>query len=1000
MAPLTLGALVLGPVQFERPEWLLLVPVLAGLTAWLGLRSLSGLRGTTRWTAMSVRVFVIALVAAALAEPQLRRESEDVAVTVVLDESRSIPPTMRQAIDAYLSELVPQGRTPDDRLGVVTVASNAYVQSLPRKANRDAVRQFVGDQNATNLSLGVSLAIASTSEDAASRMLLVSDGNETSGSLLQAAEQAKAVGIPIDVLIVDFDHEAETIVDDLKAPATVRAGETINLRVVLTATRPVRGRLLVTEAGEAVDLNGPEEGVGHLVDLPSGKTVVTVPVSARRPGPQSYEAVFEPIAGLDSEGRPDGALGVGDAILENNRASAITFVGSEGWVLLVREDPQESQALERALHEADMRVNVVRAAQFPSTLAQLNAYDSIVLVNEPAYNFSDLQHDLLRQYVHDSGGGLVMAGGPDAFGAGGWIGTAVEDALPIKLDPPQKRQMPRGALVLVVHSVEMPRGVFYGKQVCNAAVDGLSSQDLVGITEYEGWGGQTDWVYPIQPVGNRSAVKRAINSLQFGDMPDFDPSLRLALNGLLAVEAGQKHCIVISDGDPSLSLGVLRQFRSNGITISAVGVYPHSPRDYGTLRNMAQVTGGTFYRVDTAQALATLPQIFMKEAQTIRRSLIWEGDPFQPAVVNVAAEPLRGISAVPPISGYVVAAEREGLSLVTLRGKEGDPVMAQWQHGLGKVVTYTSDVTSRWGAAWVGWEGYRQFWEQHVRWVMRPGGSANIRVNTETRGDETLVVLEAFDGDGERINFGDFAGRAATPDGAGQDLSFRQVGPGRYEAVVDSADPGSYVLSVRYQLPQDEGAPLEGSVQAAVTRPFADEFRALRSNTALLRQVAETTGGRVLPETPGGFELWTREGLQMPVATTSIWHTLAIIAIGVFLLDVGVRRVRLDLAALALAVRRGLRPDDRRAGKQIDSLRAARERVRHRTSAGADVRKRKFEPDPDAADTGEPVALSGEAAPVERKQERARVDDEPADTFSALRAARKRAQEDIEDQQH
>ena len=139
------------------------------------------------------------------------------------------------------------------------------------------------------------------------------------------------------------------------------------------------------------------------------------------------------------------------------------------------------------------------------------------------------------------------------------------------MSPDEKTEgLNNGALALVVHSVEIPQGVFYGKQIANAAADALSRLDLIGIVEYQGFGG-TDWVYPIAPVGDRSAVRRAINGLQFGDMPSFDPSLQLALAGLQAADAGQKHCIVISDGDPSLSRSLLRQFRQAGITISLSG---------------------------------------------------------------------------------------------------------------------------------------------------------------------------------------------------------------------------------------------------------------------------------------------------------------------------------------------------------------------------------------------------------------------------------------------
>jgi Ca-activated chloride channel family protein len=258
-------------------------------------------------------------------------------------------------------------------------------------------------------------------------------------------------------------------------------------------------------------------------------------------------------------------------------------------------------------------------------------------------------------------------------------------------------------------------------------------------------------------------------------------------------------------------------------------------------------TGGRHYEIQTSAALAQIFQIFIKEAQTVRRSLIWEGDPFSPGVIPVPFEPMRGIGAVPPIDGYVVAADREGPALVALRGKENDPILAAWQHGLGRVVTFTSDATTKWAEAWVAWAGFRAFWEQHLRWAMRPSGSANVRVMTEKDGDATKIIVEMLDPSGERLNFARFKGRVAMPGGGGQEVELREAGMGRYEGRIDTRLPGTYVMSLNYAAPNPAGGPpLEGSVQAAVTRPFADEFRALTDNAPLLRQVASMTGGRVL----------------------------------------------------------------------------------------------------------------------------------------------------------
>ena len=919
--PQVLGALVAGPLQFDAPVWLLLIPILGVATVLLASRSMSGLGPATRWTALGVRLVVIALLAGAMAEPQWRERAEAVSVTVVADESRSVPATQKEDVRRYVAEAA-KTREGGDLLGSVTAAREAFVQQLPSRLNDRVEEQHVGATDGTNLAAGVRLALATMPKDAANRMVLASDGNETVGSILQAAEAARALGVPIDVLPIKYRYDNEVILDRLVAPANAREGETLNLRVVLQAVRAASGRLTILQNGDAIDLDPSSDALGTPVELRAGLNVLQVPIAAVASGPQRFEAVFEPLT--------QGGRAVGDSISENNKSLAVSFVSGEGKVLVLAETEEESRFLGEALRGAKIKAEVRPVDLAPATLTELNAYDAIVLVNQSAYGFSQKLQEELRQYVHDTGGGLVMVGGPNAFGAGGWIGSPLEDALPVKLDPPQKRQMPKGALALVIHSCEMPEGVYWGKKVCDAAVNSLSRLDLVGIVEY-GWNGGTSWVHKLAPVADGTAVKRAIQNLMFGDMPDFTPSVELAYAGLKAAEAGQRHVIMISDGDPQAPpSGLLDKYVEAGITISTVGVFPHGGGDTSRMKWISTYTGGRHYEVNTQQALATIPQIFIKEAQTIRRSLIWEGEAFAPTVVSAGTESLRGVSSVPPIRGYVVTAEREGLALVTLKGKEGDPILAQWQYGLGKVVAYTSDATARWNPAWVGWDGYRAFWEQQVRWAMRPGGSANVRVVTENKGDSTVVTLEALDSKGERLNFASFKGRLALPDGDGVDVDLKQVGPGRYQGTVDTALSGSYVLSLRYAAPDEgtEGGIIEGSVQAAVSRPFADEYRTLEDNAPLLAQVAGLTGGRVLTGDPRADALWTRDGLTMPVATTAVWQWLVVLGLGLFLVDVGVRRVRVDLPGMWRATRRAFTARGEKAGLQLGGLKAARARAR------------------------------------------------------------------------
>ncbi|MBK7406357.1 MAG: VWA domain-containing protein [Phycisphaerales bacterium] len=1016
-ASLGLASLNLGPIEFLQPIWLILIPVLVALSLWIARRSLAGLGRSTRAVALAIRVLVIILLAGAIAEPQLRKESKDVAVSAVIDASRSVPTQLQQATEQYLSEAATESKKPDDRLGTITVAKDAIVQSLPSKAVTGVDRQYVGGLDGTNLAAGIQLALATTPKDAAARVALFSDGLETAGSLLQAAEAARAAGVPIDVFPLRYRYDNEVIIDRVVTPGTAREGETMNIRVVITATRPASGRLSIQENGAPIDLDPTTDSMGVAVSLNQGTNVLSVPVPVSGRGAHEFKATFE------ADRAASGMLI--DAIVENNTGSSVTFVSGEGRALVLRSmdgGPDESAELVRALLESGIRCEVVDPGRFDINLTNLNTYDVVIMVNQDAYPYSFQAQEVLRQYVHDTGGGLVMIGGDKAFGAGGWIGSPLEDALPIRLDPPQKRQMPRGALALVIHSVEVPQGTYWGKKICEAAVNSLSRLDYVGIVEY-GWQSGVDWTLPMQLKGDGSAAQAAITRLVFGDMPDFDPSLDLALQGLMSVDAGQRHVIVISDGDPNLGKPVLDRYRAANVTISAVGVNPHSAGDVQTLQRMARYTNGTYYEVAN-NALATLPQIFIKEAQTVKRTLIWEGDAFQPTMV-AGVDTLRGIGAVPPISGYVVAADREGLSQVTLRGKEDDPVGAQWQYGLGRSVTFTSDATTRWAKSWPAWGQYKQFWEQMVRWAMRPSGSPNVRVTTEPRGDQTLVVVEAVDEEGHRLPTATFQGRMATPDGQGAPITLRQVGPGRFEALIDTPESGTYVMGMRYAAPPAaEGGPaVEGSVQAAVIKPFADEFRALQDNAALLQQVAERTGGRVLGNDARAADLWNRDGLKMPVSTRAIWLAVAIAGIGLFLADVAVRRVRLDVVKAYHAARRGMHRGRDKTGMQLEGLQAARAKAqeRLRTGPGAEaqdrdvsrsgghaqplaptVAKRKFEATDEQARAApsSKVALGGEAETPEQQKRRAteqKKTGEEEEGMSRLLKAKRRAQDEMKD---
>src|SRR5690606_18908782 len=182
-----------------------------------------------RRTSLALRAALIAVITLALAEPSWRRGVNDVAVMVVLDMSESMPSGFDRAAATYI-ETASRRAQQNDRLGLVLTATTPLVADLPSSLVRAIEPVYEQPADATDLAAAVRLATAVLPQDAAPRIVVVSDGNETEGGLLAAAEAARAAGVVVDVLPVRYDIAREVVVDQIIAPANARRGQTVNLR--------------------------------------------------------------------------------------------------------------------------------------------------------------------------------------------------------------------------------------------------------------------------------------------------------------------------------------------------------------------------------------------------------------------------------------------------------------------------------------------------------------------------------------------------------------------------------------------------------------------------------------------------------------------------------------------------------------------------------------------------------------------------------------------------
>lgn len=72
---------------------------------------------------------------------------------------------------------------------------------------------------------------------------------------------------------------------------------------------------------------------------------------------------------------------------------------------------------------------------FPTTVAELSAFDAIILSDVAAESFTEKQLQWIEEWIGQRGGGLCMVGGEHSFGSGGWDQTPLAAMLPVEMLP-------------------------------------------------------------------------------------------------------------------------------------------------------------------------------------------------------------------------------------------------------------------------------------------------------------------------------------------------------------------------------------------------------------------------------------------------------------------------------------------------------------------------------------------------------------------------------------
>jgi len=365
-------------------------------------------------------------------------------VIVLADASRSIDlpgidGTRRQAIDRALAEL--DKRSAEVRFSVLSFGTGAPlpVDNVVRAPFR--VRPMLGSDLGAALS-----AIGRAADERPAALVVLSDGRLDRPGEVGTSEAVKAalgsLSIPVHTVALADGAPRDASVRKVIAAGAAVAHQPFSLRIEVGCEGGLSCSDIPVTARELREKDGATTlatGTAHIVN---GSATIELSMTIERAGTRILEIDIK---------APDG-----DTIPENDRRYITLDVTRDRLrVLHVAGRPTYDVRALRMWLKSDASVDVVaffilrtptddvNASQDDLALIpfpvdelfseHLPSFDAVVLQDFDAEPYHLTKHlPSLARYV-DKGGGLIMVGGPDAFGPGHYGGTKLAEVMPVEI---------------------------------------------------------------------------------------------------------------------------------------------------------------------------------------------------------------------------------------------------------------------------------------------------------------------------------------------------------------------------------------------------------------------------------------------------------------------------------------------------------------------------------------------------------------------------------------
>lgn len=422
------------------------VGVVAVLAILLLVMESPGGRGPRVRVMVTGVVAVLALVLAVLRPIRVSEVGRALGarVVVLVDRSRRLELASDLTIDrsrwqrtrAALEAL--QKRYSDARLDV------RYFAESPAHAAQQASAVTEGERSDLTAMLQQYL----NETDVANSMVVVSDGRFESpaGASDIQALLPRGRGVRIHTVSVAHDDLPDVSIRAIRMPAAVVAHQAFNVDVDVGVSGGIEASSVRITARELLRGGRSAIQAGGDVKLDRGGGTIRLTMSLDRAGPRLVDVS---ISATPGDRVPDNDRRVITVPVTRDRIRLLHIAGRPTYdVRALRTWLKSDEALDvvtffilRTRHDDANTVSDGELALIPFPVHELftehlSSFDAVIVQDIDAIEYELAEHLLaLARYV-ESGGGLIMVGGPGAFAAGNYARTPIQSVLPAELSLP------------------------------------------------------------------------------------------------------------------------------------------------------------------------------------------------------------------------------------------------------------------------------------------------------------------------------------------------------------------------------------------------------------------------------------------------------------------------------------------------------------------------------------------------------------------------------------